>query len=199
MFRTIALFYFALFTYTSRSLQVGSLQNYYRGSLNRAKNEVAVGFANPVMPKLMWPSKPEFTPHSGRNPPRIGCACFPRRRFRACHFERQMMNGNYIQNTSSSLSEGLSKLTTWLSDSSDAKTMNLRLVELGDSTFENQSAISIPLVRVPGCTSVVEVAIEINEAEFNPSIKVIGRADARIARCVLTILGPNSYPRRPNL
>ena len=90
--------------------------------------------------------------------------------------------------TAEDIPEDMAKIAAWLSESADAKTMNLRLVQLGDETFANQEPISAgepPLQRVPGCTSVVEVAAHVcTAADGRQVVAVRGWADARIARCV---------------
>jgi hypothetical protein len=82
------------------------------------------------------------------------------------------------------LPERLSKIAAWLAASPDPKTASLRLIELGDETFCDHEVNNTgpALHRVPGCTSVVEVGVEIRNVDGTQSIKIRGSADARLAR-----------------
>jgi hypothetical protein len=156
-------------------------------------------FANPLLSSRFSAFSKLAISSKDRTHPSLTISTYPpRRKIEQSHhrYNRQAhvpvmghSNDNNANDSPNPLPEGLAKLVTWLSESTDAKTMNLRLIELGDSVFEKQESkphTSVALVRVPGCTSIVEVAVEIHEPELNPSIKVVGWADARIARCVFT-------------
>ena len=103
------------------------------------------------------------------------------------------------QNHQTVLPQRLSNITAWLAESQDPKTASLRLIELGDETFcaDDMNNPALELHRVPGCTSVVEVGVEIRRnVDQTQSIKIRGSADARIARW--GVLPANQYPGIPN-
>lgn len=88
----------------------------------------------------------------------------------------------------------LNSLATELANQADSTARYLHLVKLGD-TIQQLSVLDLdPTSRVPGCTSITHVTVEVHEDD---RVSLHGFSDARISRGMLAmlILGLDGLPR----
>ena len=90
----------------------------------------------------------------------------------------------------------LGQLAAWVGASADGKEAGLRLVQLGDD-FARARGEALPpdlrphAVKVPGCVSVVRIAVTVAAGQDAQGARVVGvegEADARVARGMLAML-----------